>query len=122
MIDLGFNSLKLVSYEVRDDASFTMFEHKSVAARLGEGLSQTGFLGTVPMRRAIEGLKFLKEVDEYNDVKLTLPVTTRAVREAGNAKQFLKDVFSETGFKFRVLSGKEEALYSFTGAARALGH
>ncbi len=122
VIDLGFNSLKLVSYEIREDSSFRMFEHKSVPARLGEGLSQTGFLAPEPMRRAIDGLKFFKEVNDYNGVKQSLSVSTSAVREAANSKQFLQDVFSETGFKFRVLSGKEEALYSFTGAARALEH
>ena len=122
VIDLGFNSLKLVSYEVRDDASFCMFEHKSVPARHGERLSQTGFLAPTPMRRAIDGLKIFKELNEYNAVKQSLAVTTSAVREAANAKQFLDNVSSETGFKFRVLSGKEEALYSFTGAARSLRH
>ena len=30
-------------------------------------------------------------------------------------------MFDETGLKLRVLSGREEALYSYSGAARALG-
>jgi len=121
VIDLGFNSLKLVSYEVKQDNSFTLFDEKSLPARLGEGLNHTGFLGTAQMHRTIEGLKFFKEVNEYNGVRQSLPVATSAVREAGNGDQFLKQVFSETGFKLRVLSGKEEALYSYSGAARALG-
>ena len=33
----------------------------------------------------------------------------------------MKQVLSETGFKFRLLSGREEALYSYIGAARSLG-
>ena len=122
VIDLGFNSLKLVSYEAREGvASFTAYDQESVPARLGEGLSQTGFLGTDPIRRAIEGLKFFREVNELYGIRHTLPVATSAVREAGNRAPFLKQVFEETGFKFRVLSGKEEALFSFTGASRALG-
>ncbi|MHB1867952.1 MAG: Ppx/GppA phosphatase family protein [Nitrososphaerales archaeon] len=121
VIDLGFNSLKLVSYDVKQDNSFTLFDEKSLPARLGEGLNQSGFLGTGPMHRTIEGLKFFKEVNEYNGVRQSLPVATSAVREASNGDQFLKQAFSETGFKFRVLSGKEEALYSYSGAARALG-
>jgi len=121
VIDLGFNSLKLVSYDVKRDNSFTLFDEKSLPARVGEGLIQTGFLGSEPMRRAIEGLKFFREVNEFNGVRQSLPVATSAVREAGNGDQFLKQAFSETGFKFRVLTGKEEALYSYSGAARALG-
>ncbi len=121
VIDLGFNSLKLVSYNVKQDNSFSVFDQKSVAARLGDGLNQTGFLGSEPIRRAIEGLKFFMEVNEFNGIKQSLPVTTSAVREAGNKDQFLRQVFAETGFKFRVLSGREEALYSYSGAARGLG-
>lgn len=122
VIDLGFNSLKLVSYNIReDDSSFTAYDQESVPARLGEGLSQTGFLGSEPIRRAIEGLKFFKEVNGLYGVRHTLPVATSAVREAANRDSFLEQVFEETGFKFRVLSGREEALFSYSGAARAIG-
>lgn len=121
VIDLGFNSLKLVAYEVKQDSSFSVIDQKSVPARLGEGLNQTGLLGSTPIRRAMDGLRFFKEVNEFNAVRHCLPVATSAVREAANSGQFLNQVFSETGFKFRVLSGKEEALYSYAGASRALG-
>jgi len=122
VIDLGFNSLKLVSYNVREeDSSFVPFDQESVPARLGEGLSQTGFLSSEPIGRAIEGLKFFREVNGLYGVRHTLPVATSAVREAANRETFLQQVFEETGFKFRVLSGKEEALFSYSGAARALG-
>lgn len=122
VIDLGFNSLKLISYHVREqDSSFVAYDQESVPARLGEGLSQTGFLGGDPMRRAIEGLKFFREVNEIYGVRHSLPVATSAVREAGNRDQFLKQVSEETGFRFRVLTGKEEALFSYSGAVRALG-
>jgi len=122
VIDLGFNSLKLISYDVREyDSSFVAFDQESVPARLGEGLSQTGFLGTEPIRRAIEGLKFFGEINEIYGVRHSLPVATSAVREAGNREQFLEQVFIETGFKFRVLTGKEEAQFSYSGAVRSLG-
>ena len=110
-----------MTYDVKQDSTFTVFDQKSVPARLGEGLSQTGFLGTMPMRRALDGLKFFKEVNEFNGVRHSLPVATSAVREAANSEEFLKQAIAETGFKFRILSGKEEALYCYTGAARSLG-
>jgi exopolyphosphatase/guanosine-5'-triphosphate,3'-diphosphate pyrophosphatase len=121
VIDLGYNSLKLVSYEVKsDNSSFAAYDQESVPARLGEGLSQTGFLGTDPIRRAIAGLKFFKEISELYGVRHCLPVATSAVREAANKEQFVKQVFDETGLKLRVLSGKEEALFSYSGAVRSL--
>lgn len=122
VIDLGFNSLKLVSYDVKqDNSSFTAFYQRSIVARLGEGLNQTGFLGDEPIRRSIDGLKFFKELNEFNGVRYCLPIATSAVREAANRDQFLRRVVTETGLRLRVLSGREEALYSFFGAAKALG-
>jgi exopolyphosphatase / guanosine-5'-triphosphate,3'-diphosphate pyrophosphatase len=121
VVDLGYNSLKLVSYEVKNDnSSFAAYDQESVPARLGEGLSQTGFLGTEPIRRAINGLKFFKEINELYGIRHCLPVATSAVREAANREQFVKQVLDETGLNLRVLSGKEEALFSYSGAVRAL--
>jgi len=122
VIDLGFNSLKLVSYDVKpDNSSFSAFYQRSLPVRLGEGLSQTGFLGDEPARRALEGLRLFKELNEFNGVRYCLPIATSGVREAGNRDQFLSRVVEETGLRLKVLSGREEALYSFSGASRALG-
>ena len=41
------------------------------------------------------------------------------MREAANGEEFLKRAKSELGVRFRVLTGKEEALFSYVGAARA---
>lgn len=122
VIDLGYNSLKLVSYDVKqDNSSFTAFYQRSILARLGEELNQTGFLGGEAIRRAIGGLKFFIELNEFNGVKYCIPIATSAVREAANRDEFLRQVLEETGLRLRVLSGREEALYSYSGAARALG-
>ncbi|MHB8567240.1 MAG: Ppx/GppA phosphatase family protein [Nitrososphaerales archaeon] len=121
VIDLGFNSLKLVAYEVKRDNSFVAYNQKSIPARLGEGLSQTGFLGNEQIRRTIDGLKYLREMNDLYSVRHCLPIATSAVREAANKEQFLQQAQRETGFRFRILSGKEEALYSYSGASRSIG-
>jgi exopolyphosphatase/guanosine-5'-triphosphate,3'-diphosphate pyrophosphatase len=120
VIDLGFNSLKLVAYDIRQDNTFFAYDQKSIPARLGEGLNETGFLGNEQMRRTIDGLKYLKEMNELYSIRHCLPIATSAVREAANRESFLQLVYKETGFKFRVLSGKEEALLSFSGGAMSL--
>jgi exopolyphosphatase/guanosine-5'-triphosphate,3'-diphosphate pyrophosphatase len=57
---------------------------------------------------------------EVQSIKHVLAVATSAVREAANREEFLDRVYFETGFKFRVLSEEEEALYSYAGAIRSL--
>jgi exopolyphosphatase / guanosine-5'-triphosphate,3'-diphosphate pyrophosphatase len=120
VIDLGYNSLKLVNYEVERDKSFAAYGQKSILPRVGEGLDETGFLGEQPIKRTIKALKLFREIVDLQQVNHVLPIATSAVREAGNKGQFLRQCLQETGFGFKVLSEKEEAVYSFAGARAAL--
>jgi exopolyphosphatase/guanosine-5'-triphosphate,3'-diphosphate pyrophosphatase len=119
VIDLGYNSLKLVNYDVRIDNAFSAYSQHSVLARLGEGLDETGFLKDDAIIRTVKALKLLQQTVKFESVAQVLPVATSAVREAGNKDQFLALVSGETGFDFKVLSDREEALYSFAGSYTA---
>ena len=116
VIDLGFHSVKMITYDVTGDGELRPLGKKSYKAKLGEGLDETGFLGPGPIRRAISSLKAMKETAALESVKLVLPIATSAVREAANEGDFLKQVVDETGIRLRVLSGEEEALLSYAGA------
>jgi exopolyphosphatase/guanosine-5'-triphosphate,3'-diphosphate pyrophosphatase len=89
-------------------------------ARLGDGLSRTGRLGEEAMRRTIETLRHCREITGVERFDRVLPIATSPLREAKNGHAFLERVKRETGFTFRVLTGMDEALFSFLGAAEAL--
>lgn len=72
------------------------------------------------MSRAIDTLKVFRDIIQLNPIKSVLPIATSAVREASNRNDFLSSVSKETGFDFKVLSEREEALYSYIGAIKAL--
>lgn len=72
------------------------------------------------MSRAIDTLKLFRDMIQSQPIKSVLPLATSAVREASNKDEFLDDVYKETGFRFKVLSEKEEALYSYVGAIKSL--
>jgi exopolyphosphatase / guanosine-5'-triphosphate,3'-diphosphate pyrophosphatase len=117
VIDLGFNSVKLVNYYVNDNNnSFKAYEQRGVKAKLGEGLYETGELGGESIERTINALKLFRDIISLQSIKCVLPVATSAVREAKNKENFLKQVYKRTGFQFKVLTGKEEALCSYAGA------
>ena len=120
VIDLGYNSLKLVSYDVKRDKSFAAYGQESILARVGEGLDETGMLAEQPMKRTVSALRLLRDIVDLQHVDHVLPIATSAVREAGNKALFLKQVVAETGFAFKVLSEREEAVYSYSGAKAAL--
>lgn len=120
VIDLGFNSVKLVNYNVGSDNSFKTEEEFSVKSRLGEGFSSHQFLSERAMTRVIGALKQFREVIHLRIIQNVLPIATSAVREASNQHEFLRLVQKETGFRFKVLSEEEEAIYSYIGASRAI--
>ncbi len=119
VIDLGYNSLKMVSYDIRPDSSFRAFDQRGELTRIGEGLHQTGFLGQESMERTLRALRLLDEANRLAGINQVLAIATSPIREAGNGEAFLREARSETGLKFRVLTGKEEALFSYMGAARS---
>lgn len=120
VIDLGSNSVKLVNFNITPDNTYQAYQHEAITVRLGEGLAETNNLKDEPIRRTIDALKLFRDIIDVQSIKHVLTVATSAVREAANREEFLNKIYFETGFKFRVLSEQEEALYSYAGAIRSL--
>ena len=118
VIDLGFNSAKLVNYYVEKDRSYTAYSQEGVTVRLGEGLHESGFLSKASICRTINALKLFLDIINFESVEHVLAFATSAVREATNKTDFLTEVYQNTGLRLRVLSGKEESLYSYGGALK----
>ncbi|HEY6282637.1 MAG TPA: hypothetical protein VIW22_01795 [Nitrososphaerales archaeon] len=112
VIDVGFNSLKMVKYKVEPDGSAKSYGQLGVMAKLGEGLERTGYLGNEPISRTIDALRLCRETASLESIDHVLSIGTSPVREAANREEFLKRVQEVTGLKLRVLSGNEEALYA----------
>lgn len=119
VIDLGYNSLKMVNYEVGPGNSFRAFDQRGSLSKIGEGLSETGMLNEDRMAKTVRQLKLMNEVNRLERIDEVLPVATSPVREAINGDEFLRMARSEAGLRFRVLSAREEALFAYIGAAMA---
>lgn len=120
VIDLGSNSIKIANFVINPDNTYKPYHQEGVRVKLGDGLSQTGFLSQEAIDRALEVLRLFKDVIETQGIKHILPVATSAVREAANRTEFLNLAKKETSFRFRILTEKEEAIFSYVGAIRAL--
>lgn len=109
--------MKMVKYVVEGDGSYRAYDQLTFPAKLGEDLPKMGVLGQASIDRTIQALNSCKESVNIDSIDATLLVGTSPVREAGNAHVFVSRVAAETGLKIRVLSAKEEAWFSFLGAA-----
>lgn len=120
VIDVGFNSLKMMTYRVEPDGMAKSYGQLGVMAKLGEGLEKTGYLGSEPISRTIDALRLCRETASIEGIGHVLLIGTSPVREAANREEFLKRVTEETGLRMRVLTGNEEALFGVLGALKSV--
>ncbi len=118
-IDLGTNTCLLLIADC-DPASGevlrTVEDHATVV-RLGQGVDRAKELHPDAIERTISCLRRYAEAARAQglDPSSTLAVATSQARDARNGAEFFKRVERETGFRFRTLSGDDEAKYTFLG-------
>ena len=121
VIDLGYNSIKLVNYNIiQKNNNYRPYYDKSIRVKLGEDMHITNLLRPDAMDRTIECIKYFSDIINIESIEHVLPFATSAVREAENKKIFLQKIQEQTGFKFKILSSEEEAYYSYLGALNSL--
>ena len=114
VIDVGSNSVRLVVFDgaARSPA---YFYNEKVMAALGAGLRETGRLSPEGRKRALAALKRFALIAKAMKVAPLTTVATAAVREAEDGPEFQKEAEAETGLKFHVIDGEEEARLSAQG-------
>lgn len=118
VVDLGSNSVKMVCYSADHTGAYRPYHRESARVRLDE--YGKGVVGKEPAARLMEVLTIFRNITAYERVGRVLAVATSAVRSARNRQSLLSEIREEIGFDFSVLSGEEEALYSYAGAASRL--
>jgi len=114
IVDIGSNTVRLVVYDVPERMPVPMFNEKA-ECRLVEGMSKTGQLSSVGVKKAIYSLRrFVRLAEAMGVEKLDL-VATAAVRDASDGDAFVDKIESEFKISVSVLSGSEEAELSALG-------
>ncbi len=121
-IDLGTNSCLLTIAEVEDTQLTEVITDQMRIVRLGQEIDQTGQLHPDAIERTMKALREYREICEQHqvvvgDVQL---VATSAMRDASNRQILIDRVLEELGFTLRVISGEQEALWSWRGALTQL--
>ncbi|WP_267201466.1 Ppx/GppA family phosphatase [Limosilactobacillus kribbianus] len=120
VIDLGSNSVRLKISELTKDGQAVTKHYEKRYVRLSSQMGPEKILKAEPMDRTVAALRDFRQVcDEYDHGRI-VAVATAAVRQAKNQQEFLDRVQRETGFKFRVITGEQEAYLDYVGVARTL--
>lgn len=121
-IDIGTNSVLLLVAE-RTKSGLLVLHEKQELPRLGKGVDRDRNLSIDSQNRVIAVLKSYKEFlnERYPDIaESTIVTATSAVRDAINRNEFIDSVKRETGWNIKLLSGKEEAQITYSGALEPL--
>lgn len=120
-IDIGTNTVLLLVAGVNDGVISPVHEEHRVP-RLGKGVDADKTINEAATQRVILALKEYKEFlsNDFPNLESVMVTATSAVRDARNREEFMQSVKEETGYKIRLLSGREEADWTAHGALSVL--
>ena len=121
VIDLGSNSFRLVVFTTGEGGWWRRTDELSDMVRIGGDLTSEGCLSEPRMAHALETLRVFAAFCATSGIALEAveAVATSAIRDAPNGGAFVERAQAETGLPIRVLSGEEEALYSYVAAVNS---
>ncbi|GHC62262.1 Ppx/GppA phosphatase family protein [Streptomyces flavofungini] len=123
-IDCGTNSIRLLVADA-DPATGQLvdLDRRMEIVRLGQGVDRTGRLAPEALERTFAACREYAGVIKEHGAERLRFVATSASRDAENRDDFVRGVLDILGVEPEVISGDQEAEFSFTGATRELkGH
>uniref|UniRef100_A0AAU2VTW1 Ppx/GppA family phosphatase n=1 Tax=Streptomyces sp. NBC_00008 TaxID=2903610 RepID=A0AAU2VTW1_9ACTN len=120
-IDCGTNSIRLLVADA-DPATgeFTELDRRMEIVRLGQGVDRTGRLAPEALERTFAACRQYAAVIEEHGAERVRFVATSASRDAENRDDFVRGVLDILGVEPEVISGDQEAEFSFAGATKEL--
>ena len=114
VIDIGSNSVKMRIADV-ERGKVRVIRDETEVVRLGRGMSSSGRLADESMKLSCEAVRKMSErAKRYGDDIFL--VGTMALRTAENSHVFVEMVKDKCGLDVHVISGEDEARYSWLGA------
>jgi exopolyphosphatase / guanosine-5'-triphosphate,3'-diphosphate pyrophosphatase len=119
-IDIGTNTILCLIAELSDGGRFRVLDDFAEITRLGQGVDQSRYISREGEQRSRDVLKqYLASCQDLGVEEITA-VGTSALRDARNSPEVRERWRAELGLQVRVISGKEEAGYSFLAVQRGL--
>ena len=115
-IDLGSNSIRFLKLDCKSKKPISSF-HKMV--KTADGLATTGRISYSALDRIIVAINEAKKHMDFSDSKIRA-VTTEAIRQATNGQEILDGIKNNTGVKFEIIDGDDEAKYALIATKNRL--
>ena len=113
-IDIGTNTVLLLVASWKEGTLVPIYQEQQFA-RLGEGVNNTGRLKPEAIQRVVRVLQRYKKKANQLKARVVSVAATSAARDAANQHELIEQVHAHTGWSVDILSGEEEAYWSFVG-------
>ncbi|GHH02164.1 Ppx/GppA phosphatase family protein [Streptomyces rubradiris] len=120
-VDCGTNSIRLLVADA-DPATgeLTELDRRMTIVRLGQDVDRTGRLAPEALERTFAACREYAGIIKEHGAERVRFVATSASRDAENREDFTRGVLDILGVEPEVISGDQEAEFSFTGATKEL--
>ncbi|MEU4927179.1 Ppx/GppA phosphatase family protein [Streptomyces yokosukanensis] len=120
-VDCGTNSIRLLVADVHPGTGELVdLDRRMTIVRLGQGVDRTGRLAPEALQRTFAACREYAEIIKEHGAERLRFVATSASRDAENRDAFVRGVLDVLGVEPEVITGDQEAEFSFTGATREL--
>ncbi|WP_155053983.1 Ppx/GppA phosphatase family protein [Streptomyces blattellae] len=120
-IDCGTNSIRLLVADCDPETGELVdLDRRMTIVRLGQGVDRTGRLAPEALERTFAACREYAAVIKEHGAERLRFVATSASRDAENRDEFVRGVLDILGVEPEVISGDQEAEFSFTGATKEL--
>ena len=121
IIDIGTNSVRLLMAEKDEKGEWKTLRKELRSTRLGEGMTDKATIGQGAKERTLSAVGEFTAMAKLEGTEDIFAYGTSIMRDASNGEEFADEVTAASGVPVRILSGKEEAYYSYIGAAGTSG-
>ncbi|MFF8397663.1 exopolyphosphatase [Streptomyces sp. NPDC016172] len=120
-VDCGTNSIRLLVADA-DPATGELvdLDRRMTIVRLGQGVDRTGRLAPEALQRTFAACREYAGIIKEHGAERLRFVATSASRDAENRDEFVRGVLDILGVEPEVITGDQEAEFSFTGATKEL--
>jgi exopolyphosphatase/guanosine-5'-triphosphate,3'-diphosphate pyrophosphatase len=121
VLDVGSNTVHLLVVDAHRGAHPLPTSSTKTTLRLAERINPDGRLSDRGAQELVRAVVAAREEADRIQCEEVMAFATSAVREATNAAEVLARVRDQTGVDLQVLSGQDEARYTFLAARRWCG-
>ena len=116
IIDIGTNTILLLVVSFDENGDIQFIHHAERIPRIGKDVDENKNIGNSSFLKTAEIIKDYKKISSGFKVDKLIAVGTSALRDANNKKEFIEFVYTETGVRIEIISGSDEAHWSYRGA------